>query len=256
MESFCSHTKWLGRNPEYFKTLDSTNRYAKIMAEEGCPEGYTVYADVQTAGKGSHGRTWFSSTPTGLWFSFVLRPLCSPEQTMCLSMLVSYSIAKTLRKHYGLDVQIKWPNDCYLNGKKLAGILTEAEIKGSKIAYMIIGIGINLYTEDFPEPLNSTATSILKESGIYPDRDLLLEAILSDFEPLYRQYQDTYDLSKIQSAYNQLLIHQNKKINITYDGKKMLTLLCMGIHSDGRLIGQKDDGTIVKLMNGEVSIRS
>lgn len=255
MHASHSSTKWPGSHIEYFHTIDSTNLYAKHMAQENCPEGYTVCADIQTAGKGSHGRDWFSSTPTGLWFSFVLRPLCNPVKSICLSMLVSYSIAQTLKKHYGLNIQIKWPNDCYLNGKKLAGILTEAEIKNNKIDYMIIGIGINLYTKEFPEPLNSTATSILKETGIYLNRDILLETILSDFESLYRQYQKTYDLSQIQSEYNQLLLHYNKNISVTYDGKEMLTLLCLGIYPDGRLIGKKSDGAIIKLMNGEVSIQ-
>ena len=114
------HTTWLGQTTDYFDLLDSTNLYAKKMAQSGCPEGYTVYAGIQTAGKGSHGRSWLSSSPTGLWFSMVLRPRCSFQQAMSLSVLASYSIASTLRRRYGLDVGIKWPNDCYLNGKKLA----------------------------------------------------------------------------------------------------------------------------------------
>ena len=249
------HTKWLGQTTDYFDLLDSTNLYAKKMAQSGCPEGYTVYAGIQTAGKGSHGRSWLSSSPTGLWVSMVLRPRCSFQQAMSLSVLASYSIASTLRRRYGLDVGIKWPNDCYLNGKKLAGILAETELADGQIPYVILGIGINLYTESFPPSLQQTATSVFRETGIYLDRELLLGNILSDFERFYEQYRETYCLTEILADYNRLLIHQNETIRITYNGVTMQELFCKGIDGDGRLVGVGEDGEMIRVMNGEVSVR-
>lgn len=120
-------TRWMGRSLQVYDVTDSTNVRAKQQAEEGAPEGHLVMADMQSAGRGSRGRSWDSPRGTGIFMSLVLRPQLIPQQAAMVTLTAAYSIVSVLREDYGVAAGIKWPNDVVLNRKKLVGILNGDE---------------------------------------------------------------------------------------------------------------------------------
>ena len=135
-------TRWMGRSLQVYDVTDSTNVRAKQQAEEGAPEGHLVMADMQSAGRGSRGRSWDSPRGTGIFMSLVLRPQLMPQQAAMVTLTAAYSIVSVLREDYGVAAGIKWPNDVVLNRKKLVGILTEMSAEPDLIHYIVTGIGI------------------------------------------------------------------------------------------------------------------
>lgn len=131
-------TEWF-----YQESVSSTLDIAREMAEAGAPEGTVVIAGRQTAGRGRLGRYW-ESPPGGAWFSLLLRSLRDLGQAGCISVLSAVAIAQALRERYALPVRVKWPNDLFLYGKKLGGILVELSSMGSRIDWLILGAGINV----------------------------------------------------------------------------------------------------------------
>jgi BirA family biotin operon repressor/biotin-[acetyl-CoA-carboxylase] ligase len=149
----------------YQVETDSTNHFARQLAEKGYPEGTLVMADRQTAGKGRKGRCWFSLSGKSLTYSLLLRPEeKAPDQCGQLALMVGLAIAQALEA-IGFAPQLKWPNDVLINGKKVAGILLESSIDSGRIHWVVIGIGINLNLEreDFPYEFRNQATSLLIE---------------------------------------------------------------------------------------------
>lgn len=118
-------TVWAGKNVHYFTETDSTNIQAKRMGDQGAPHGTLAAAGQQTAGKGRRGRTWESPADQNIYMSLLLRPEIAPVKAPMLTLVMAYAAAMALRECTGLDVQIKWPNDLVINGKKICGILTE-----------------------------------------------------------------------------------------------------------------------------------
>jgi BirA family biotin operon repressor/biotin-[acetyl-CoA-carboxylase] ligase len=127
----------------YQESVSSTLDLARGMAEKGAPEGTVVIAGRQTAGRGRLGRFW-ESPPGGAWFSLLLRSLRDLGQAGCISVLSAVAIAQALRERYELPVLVKWPNDLFLYGKKLGGILVELSSVGARIDWLILGVGINV----------------------------------------------------------------------------------------------------------------
>ena len=157
----------MGSEIHSYKSIGSTNEVARRLAEAGAPEGAIVIAEKQTRGRGRLGRTWHSVSGQGLYFSLILRPKTDFSRLPALSMVAALSICRAIEK-YGLKAEIKWPNDCLLDGKKVAGILVELSAELDRVDYAIMGIGINVNhrADDFPSSLRSTATSLYRISGI------------------------------------------------------------------------------------------
>lgn len=181
-------TRWMGRSLQVYDVTDSTNVRAKQQAEEGAPEGHLVMADMQSAGRGSRGRSWDSPRGTGIFMSLVLRPQLIPQQAAMVTLTAAYSIVSVLREDYGVAAGIKWPNDVVLNRKKLVGILTEMSAEPDLIHYIVTGIGINVNMKEFPEELSDKATSLWMETGKIYSRAELAARILNRLEPVYETY--------------------------------------------------------------------
>lgn len=171
---------------ERFLALGSTNDYLKHLAESGAPEGTVIIAREQTAGKGRRGRSW-ASPKGGAWFSLLLRPPIPVEQAGCVAILIAVSLAHALRERWGVPVGIKWPNDMYVSGKKLGGILIELGSHGQQIEWLIAGIGINVNNE-LPPGMRIPATSLSRELGraitLEEFFDVALEALARGYERL------------------------------------------------------------------------
>lgn len=153
-------TRWAGQNIAYFSAVDSTNNKAKRMAEEGAPHGTLVIADEQTGGRGRRGRSWNTIPGAAIAMTLVIRPELPPERASMVTLLMGMAVASGCRELLGLPVGIKWPNDAVLDGKKICGILTEMSMEMDAINYLVIGTGINVNMDEFPEEISQVATSL------------------------------------------------------------------------------------------------
>ena len=162
----------------------STNDLAWEAAERGALEGFAVFAERQTAGRGQYGRRWESAPYLGLWLSLLLRPAMTLRESSQLTAQLADVVAKTIMEETGCAATIKPPNDIYIAGRKVAGILVEGRTgnDGSYVAVAGIGINVNQSSDDFPEELRSTAGSLATASGRKIDRIKLAIALLRNLE--------------------------------------------------------------------------
>ncbi len=178
-------------DPVYFFTeTPSTNDVAATLAERGAPEGATVFAWSQTAGRGRFGRAWFSPPGAGLYLSIVCRnEIAAPRVTLAGGV----AVAEAIRSATGLPVHIKWPNDVVVEGvaparrRKLAGILAEGSTGADGLQYVILGLGINLRPAAYPPELSDRATSIEAELGRHADGAAVLAETLASFAGWFAQ---------------------------------------------------------------------
>ena len=189
------NTEFIGKKIFHFDELESTNTYAKSIAAQLDGEGQVVITEKQLNGRGRLGRQWVSQNSNGIWMSIILKPKISIDQLSKITQVAAAATNLGLLSH-GVKTHIKWPNDIIINDKKICGILVEMNseknisdnISGdSKINYVIVGIGINVNsnTEDFPEELRNTATSIKIETNKEFKRNIIAAEILNYFEKLY-----------------------------------------------------------------------
>lgn len=164
-------------------TTDSTNKQAKIMALDGAPNGSVIVADEQTAGKGRRNRSFYSPKGSGVYFSIILRPEFDYAECQKIVPMAAVAVSRAIKKVCDVDVDIKWVNDIYLNGKKIVGISTEStgEVNGSKPESLIVGIGINVSTEIFPAEISEKAGSL----GVKVNRNKLVAECINEFFLLY-----------------------------------------------------------------------
>ena len=238
----------------YYETLDSTNTRICQMAMQGAEQGTVVVANQQTAGKGRRGREWESPAGENIYMSILLRPEIEANQASMLTLVMAYSVAKVLRKAGFLDAKIKWPNDIVLSGKKVCGILTEMFTKDTDIDYVVIGVGVNVNTKGFPEEIKDTATSLYLRSGVFVDKDTLLEDILECFWNEYDRFLTTGHLSYMRDEYNYMLVNCNQEVRVLEPGKEYQAR-AIGINDAGELMVQTPEGDVRNVFAGEVSVR-
>jgi BirA family biotin operon repressor/biotin-[acetyl-CoA-carboxylase] ligase len=184
-------TKRLGRDARVFDQLDSTQDEARRLAAEGCAEGVLVWAQEQTAGRGRLDRRWLSPPGAGLLFSVVLRPPLPPEAAAFLTIAAGVGVASALREVVGAGpaIRLKWPNDAYLDGRKLGGILAEAEVAGGAVAHVVLGVGINLLRPPggYDPGLENEPAALSDALGSYAllDQAVVLARILGGIEGAY-----------------------------------------------------------------------
>lgn len=240
----------------HFDVLDSTNIKAKELAQQGCAHGTLITADAQEAGVGRRGRSWSSEKDTGIYMSVILRPQMETERVSMLTLVAALAIAKAMEQMGVYDSQIpciKWPNDLVLHKKKICGILTELTLLGTEIDYVIIGVGVNVSNQRFPEEIKETASSILLETGQHIDREELIAKVWSCFETYYDLFLQTQDFTLLKKEYETYLINKHQKVMVldplgNYEG------IAMGITNKGELI--VDTGAEQKIVSsGEVSVR-
>jgi BirA family biotin operon repressor/biotin-[acetyl-CoA-carboxylase] ligase len=163
-----------------FDTIDSTNTEALNQARLGADEGLCVVARRQTAGRGRHGRAWISEADAGLYFSIVLRPKIETRFLPLMTLMTAVAVHDTLEEAFNLECDIKWANDIHVRDKKICGILAETADAARGLA-VVVGIGINLKSSNFPPEIAGTATSVEAETGRKISSDELLEALTRFF---------------------------------------------------------------------------
>ena len=168
-------TEKLGRKLDVFKTIDSTNNFAKSLAQLGAEHGTTVISEVQTQGKGRMGKNFYSPLGMGIYMSVIIRPKLSVEHSLLITSCAAVAVAEAIEKVSGIDCKIKWVNDIYAGNKKLCGILTEAsvDVEQGGLEYAVVGIGLNVQNVTFPKNVADIATSIKLETNENVSRSLL-----------------------------------------------------------------------------------
>lgn len=248
------HTDWVAKEVLYFDTIDSTNIKAQEFAEKGYPSGTLVVADKQESGKGRRGRSWVSPSGTGIFMTLMIKPDINPNNASMLTLVAALAVAKAITSVTGEEALIKWPNDIVVNGKKVCGILTEMNAQFDYINHIVVGIGINVHNESFPEEISQMASSLMIEAGGKRfHRAQIIAETMSYFEQYYDTFLKTQDLSALVREYDELLVNRNKSVRVL-DPKEPFDGKAMGITPRGELI--VDTWESRKLVSsGEVSVR-
>ncbi|MCI8310406.1 MAG: biotin--[acetyl-CoA-carboxylase] ligase [Clostridia bacterium] len=179
------NTKFIGNRLDYYETIDSTHLLAKKLSINEIENGMIIFADNQTSGIGTHERKWFTGDGQNLSFDMIFNTQFDIKKIENLTLTLAECIVKTLKELYNIEAYIKKPNDVILNGKKIAGILTETVAVGNIIKKLFIGIGININQTYFPGSLENLATSLKNEFGKEFDRLEVFSKFLELFEKEY-----------------------------------------------------------------------
>jgi len=257
---------------------------ASDTASGKAAEGTVVIADEQTAGKGRSGRIWVSPSGRNIYFSLLLTPDIKPEKATALTLAMGLSVAQGIRTALSLPAYIKWPNDIIVNKKKVCGMLTEMEVRGSQIKAVIIGVGINVNQKEFPEEIAFKASSLMLEKAAGDaspmtkkaagdaspmsektaktadscekelSRAEILAGVLTAFHENYKKFLETENLEGLKEDYNALLFNVGRAVRIE-DPKGAYTAVSRGIDEKGRLAVEREDGSTVLISTGEISVR-
>ncbi|HYA15181.1 MAG TPA: biotin--[acetyl-CoA-carboxylase] ligase [Syntrophales bacterium] len=239
----------------YFRETDSTNLRAKLLASDGAPEGTVVVAESQTRGRGRRGRSWFSPSGEGIYTSIILRPSISPNEAPKLTLMASVAVAETLLSMTSLkNINIKWPNDILINGRKIAGILTEISMEMDRIDYIVVGVGINVNTpyKSLPLDIQDIATSVLMETGKPFPRIALLRAYLEWLEIYYDTFK-TRGFEPIMNRWKSLADIVGHRVSVDMIDRVRVGEV-IDIDKDGFLILKEDAGSIERIISGDVTL--
>ncbi len=233
----------------FFKT-DSTNRVALELGHAGEPEGAVVLAEEQTAGRGRAGRKWHSERAAGIYA--LLRPKLAPVQAPLLTMMAGLSAHAAVQALTGLEVDLKWPNDLLIQGKKVGGILTEMHAEPGQIRFVIVGIGLNVNQEKFLGELANTATSLRVETGKPQSRMELLVRLLREFESDYNRFVRE-GVANVVARFESISSYaKGKRVRVT-NGTESYAGTTAGLGPEGLLQVQRDDGRMMTVIAGDVA---
>jgi len=241
-----------GRRIYHFFKMDSTNRVAFELGHAGEPEGAIVLAEEQSAGRGRAGRTWHSERATGIYVTLLLRPKLAPVQAPLLTMMAGLSAHTAVEAVTGLAVDLKWPNDLIIRGKKAGGILTEMHAEPGQVRFVVVGIGLNVNQERFPGELAGIATSLRQETGKTQSRMELLVRLLREFESDYNRFLREGIAGVIQRFEVLSSYAHGKKVRVT-NGMESYIGTTAGLGPEGLLQVEREDGRVVTVIAGDVA---
>ena len=217
-----------------FDSIGSTNTEALNQARQGADEGLCVVAKQQTAGRGRHGREWISDMDAGLYFSLILRPRIENKFLPLITLMTAVAVADLLTELYGLETDIKWANDVHLKGKKICGILAEMTETTRGLA-IVVGIGINLKSSNFPPDLRQSATSIEQETDQVPDVEILLQALTRNIAKFYLVLNEKDGAAKIRHEWAERSSYfEGKNVRVKLEDET-ITGTTRGLEENGAL---------------------
>lgn len=234
-------TQRYGRHLYVFEELDSTNACARTLAATGSPDGTTVLAEYQTAGRGRLGRSWMSEPGRNILVSVIIRPPAGTVVAM-LPYIVGLAVAEAVGSTAGIRAAIKWPNDILVDGKKVCGILLEQEGTGTDAA-IVAGIGINVGQTDFPPEIAGRATSLNAVAGAPVDRIVLLQTLLRTLEEKVA-LSSGKALGALLRDWSDRCMTLGRTITVEH-GTQQVTGLAVGLSDDGGLLIEHDGRTEV-----------
>lgn len=245
-----SFVKWLAAPMHLLDSVDSTNNYAMLLLNASdVTAGTTIVTRLQTEGKGQRGNRWTSSPDESVLMSVIVCPQQPLEEQFIFSAAIATTIIQALHKILpNARIEVKWPNDIFINDKKAGGILIENIIRGSIWQYAVVGVGVNVNQKAFPADL-PMATSIVNATGEAFSplfiRDLLREAILQ----IACKYQQPVD---VMVHYNEILYQREKKQLFLNESNQKFEATILSVKSDGTLELRLDSGEIKSVVHGSV----
>src|SRR5215510_12981141 len=245
-------TRRLGSKLHYFAEIDSTNAYARSLAEQGANEGEVVVAETQTQGRGRLGRSWISPPFVNLYFSVILRPRLLPVDAPQLTLMAAVALADTVASFISIPPTIKWPNDILVEGKKLAGVLTESSCDTERIEFVILGIGVNLNYSiaSMPEMIRQRATSLLSLTKKSIEREVFLQTLIQDLDRCYGELEEM-GFDSLAPRWEAFFGLRDKRVRIEMIDKIIIGT-AKGIDRDGALIVANDRGERQRIVAGDV----
>ena len=242
-------THTLGLNIVYYEKINSTQQVASELAATGASEGTIVVADSQTGGRGRIGRSW-ASPPGGVYLSIILRPAIKPSEALRFPLIAGVAVAQAIEQLTGLKPRLKWPNDIIVKGCKAGGILTEMSAETDCINHIVIGIGINVNTESFPDEIRGIATSLKAECGKEVSRVQLVQDILAQLESLYQVFQVS-GFETIRERWKALSNTIGARVSVRGE-REQVEGEAIDIDEDGALILRKANGALERVIAGDV----
>jgi len=245
-------TKRLGTKFHYFQEIDSTNSHARRLAETGAPEGEVVIAERQFEGRGRLGRSWESPPYCNLYFSLLLRPALAPVHAPQMTLMAAVALADTVAAFVVEPPVIKWPNDILLQGKKVAGILTESSCDAKHIEFVILGIGVNLNfpRERMPETIRDRATSLMEVGGKTFSRENFLRRLIQDLDRCYGILED-FGFDAIAPRWEAYFALRGRRVRVEMIDE-VISGTATGIDGDGALLLEAEDGVLRRVLAGDV----
>ena len=238
---------------EVHSIIDSTNSYLMRRLPNNLTNGQVCVSEYQSAGRGRRGKQWVSPFASHLYLSMYWHLEQGMSAAMGLSLVVGLAVADVLAKEYDLQVQLKWPNDVYINGKKLAGILVELEGQATGPGNCVIGLGLNVHMpNDSANLIDQAWTDLHQELGTNIDRNLLAAQFIQAINAKLEQHK-TFGLAPMLDDWKRQDYFYNKPVQLS-NGERVTRGICKGINNSGALL-LEIDGKQQPVYGGEVSLR-
>ena len=236
------------------KETGSTNQDAFRLAEEGAPDGTVVMAESQTAGKGRLGRKWESPAGVNIYCSVVLRPQIMPYEAPQLTFLSAVAVARAIEAETGLAPSIKWPNDILIDGCKVAGLLNEMSAETDRVAFVVLGIGVNLNMSEsqFPKDLRQPATSLAIKCGRKVSRAGFATVMLNELDRCYSDFIAS-GLDGIRAEWERRCNAYGREV-VVESGSSLIQGSFAGIDQDGAMLVLMPDGSRERIISGDVRV--
>jgi len=245
-------TQWLGQSLIYFEELDSTNTYMKKLSAGEVAHGQLCLADHQRRGRGQYERNWETAPGKNLTFTLAFMP---PEagRFHILTLACARAAIAEIEETINQKAVIKWPNDVFVNQKKVGGLLTEAVFNGNSIDRLLIGIGLNINQEQFSGELQSTASSLKQESTSAIDREAFLCGFLSRLEFEYSRWL-RHDIELVRSI-NKKIIGYGKWVDLQVDDRPLDgEFKLLGVNEEGELTGISKEGDLETFSHEQIRV--
>jgi BirA family biotin operon repressor/biotin-[acetyl-CoA-carboxylase] ligase len=239
----------------HFDEIDSTNLQARKLAEGGAEHGACLVAEYQSAGRGRLERRWLAPPRTCLLFSLILRPRWGLDRVFGLTNLAAVALCRAVENLCGLKPGIKWPNDVFLEGYKLAGVLTEFTCRAEVLEFVVLGVGLNVNLSPAQlAKLPAPAASLKADLGRDVDRALLLAAFLTEISELYPEAA-AGAMHRLGLEYNRRSLLIGHRVAVR-DGQEVRSGIARGVAPDGALLLEEGPSRITSIRHGDVTVLS
>jgi BirA family transcriptional regulator, biotin operon repressor / biotin---[acetyl-CoA-carboxylase] ligase len=247
-------TRTFGRAARVVGAVPSTNDLAMAAGQAGAPEGLCILADRQTGGRGRRGRGWESPVGLGLYASILVRSSLPAPRIPLITLAAGLAAVDAIQHVTSAIPRLKWPNDVLLEGRKVAGILTETATVGSRMSHAVIGLGINVHQTlgDFPEALQESATSLGLATGARVERAELAASLFNAFERWYVML-EAGEARKLLDAGRRASATLGRAVQVLAGETWRGTAL--DLDDDGALLVRDEAGVIRRVLSDDVSIR-
>ncbi len=244
--------KIFGHKLQYYPETGSTNDEAFKLGIAGAPEGTVIIADSQTEGRGRLHRAWHSPAGSNIYTTVILRPQLEPSRVPQISIFAGIAVAEVLEKYCPNRINVKWPNDILINGKKVCGILSQAKADVNKVDFIILGIGINVNINQFPGEISNIATSLAIETGREIPRQQLIISLYENLAKWYKQLLQE-GFGRIKEKWLSLSLMIGQKVQVMFKDE-IISGAAVDLDDDGSLILLAEDGKRIKASAGDATI--